>query len=348
MVGCESGVTTRLKSVVPTLIATHCSAHRLSLAACDASNASSMIQRFQRILNQIYVFFSRSSVRTAELSEMQRVLNEPHLKLQHPTETRWLSHQNAVDALQRCLKAVYTTLQNEAAEGEATAHGLCNEIEKPTFVALLLLSNILGVLGNLSRTFQLAQLNLLIVEQLVTDAKAALGVIKDKPLEGGYMIELDTTMQAIGITTPLDKVNFTENAKSYVDAIIANLENRFPQVKTLTLLGYLDPRNVQQSTTAATPLTMLEIGEKLHIDGHKLWQEYIGYKSFVESLPSPVCLETAIHVMYSPANREAMALAYPLISSILARIAVLPASSAQVERLFSAVKRIKIFTKKLS
>ena len=115
------------------------------------------------------------------------------------------------------------------------------------------------------------------------------------------MIELDITMQAIGITTPLDKVNFTENAKSYVDAIIANLENRFPQVKTLTLLGYLDPRNVQQSTTAATPLTMLE---KLHIDGHKLWQEYIGYKSFVESLPSPVCLETAIHVMYSPTEKQ--------------------------------------------
>ena len=86
---------------------------------------------------------------------------------------------------------------------------------------------------------------------------------------------------------------------------------------------------------------MLEIGEKLHIDRHKLWQEYIGYKSFIESLPNPVCLETAIHVMYSPANREAMALAYPLISSILAWIAVLPASSAQVERLFSAMKRIK-------
>ena len=51
-------------------------------------------------------------------------------------------------------------------------------------------------------------------------------------------------------------------------------------------------------------------------------------------------LDTSIHVMYSPANREAMALAYPLISSILARIAVLPASSAQVERLFSAMKSL--------
>ena len=136
MVGCENGVITRIKAVVPTLIATHCSAHRLSLAACDASRSSSVVQRFQRVLNQIYVFFSRSSVRTAELSEMQKVLNEPHLKLQRPTETRWLSHQNAVDALRRCLKAVYTTLQHEASEGEATAYGLCNEIEKPTFIAL--------------------------------------------------------------------------------------------------------------------------------------------------------------------------------------------------------------------
>ena len=57
MVGCEHGVVTRIKQVVPTFIATHCSVHRLSLATCDASNASTMIQRFQRILNQIYVFF---------------------------------------------------------------------------------------------------------------------------------------------------------------------------------------------------------------------------------------------------------------------------------------------------
>ena len=103
---------------------------------------------------------------------MQKVLNESHLKLQQPTETRWLSHQNAVDALRRSLKAVYSTLQHEAAEGEATAHGLCNEMKKPTFIALLLLlSDVLAILGNLSRTFQLAQFNLLVVEQLVTDTK---------------------------------------------------------------------------------------------------------------------------------------------------------------------------------
>ena len=45
--------------------------------------------------------------------------------------------------------------------------------------------------------------------------------------------------------------------------------------------------------------------------------------------------------MHCPENKETMAHAYPIILSILARIAVLPASSAQVERLFSTMKRIK-------
>ena len=272
MVGCETGVVTRIKNKVPTFIATHCSAHRLSLAACDASNSSSLIQRFQKILNQIYVYFSRSSVCSSELVEMQKFLDEPQLKLQRPTETRWLSHQNAVDTLRRCLRTVYVTLQHEASEGDATAHGLSKEIEKPAFVAsLLLLSNILAILGNLSRTFQLAQLNLLSVEQLVVDAKAALLECQKNPLKGGYMTELDITTQAIGITAQLDKTIFTSNAHSYIEAIIQNLNNRFPQLRTLSLLGYFDPRNVQ--TSNATPFTMLEIVSELHlqVDGHKLW-----------------------------------------------------------------------------
>jgi len=61
----------------------------------------------------------------------------------------------------------------------------------------------------------------------------------------------------------------------------------------------------------------------------------------VISLPQPQSIEIAVKVMHSPANREMLAIAYLLISSILAHIAVLPASSAQVERLFSTMKSIK-------
>lgn len=146
-----------------------------------------------------------------------------------------------MDAVWRCLKDVHATLQQEAAEGVATAQGLCNEMEKLAFIAsLLLLSNVFGVLGNLSHTFQPAQLHLhvLVVEQLTTDAKAALRVIKEIPLHGGYMMELEAAMQAIQVATPLAEASFIENARSYmyIDAIITNLDNRLPQVRTLTLL----------------------------------------------------------------------------------------------------------------
>ena len=49
----------------------------------------------------------------------------------------------------------------------------------------------------------------------------------------------------------------------------------------LKCLGYFDPRNVEK----ATPTAMLEVREMLSIDGHKLWQEFTGYKSLVKTLP---------------------------------------------------------------
>ena len=65
MTRCNEGVTTRLKTLVPSLISTHCSAHRLSLAACETASSSSSVTHFEKILNQIYTFSAKSEVRTA-------------------------------------------------------------------------------------------------------------------------------------------------------------------------------------------------------------------------------------------------------------------------------------------
>ena len=52
------------------------------------------------------------------------------MKLQRATETRWLSHQSAVDALRRSYQAVKSALELEAIEGDATALGLSLELSK--------------------------------------------------------------------------------------------------------------------------------------------------------------------------------------------------------------------------
>ena len=82
------------------------------------------------------------------------------------------------------------------------------------------------------------------------------------------MADLEESMQAMGVNENLDTDTFSANARSYVDVIVTNLKNRFPQVRTLSLLGYFDPRNIDSAS--ATPVHMLEVGECLKIDGHKL------------------------------------------------------------------------------
>ena len=54
----------------------------------------------------------------------------------------------------------------------------------------------------------------------------------------------------------------------------------------------------------------------------------------------PKTLSKTDHELWYP-EASGLRLAFPLISSLLARIVVLPASSADVERVFSSLKRIK-------
>ena len=73
MTGPLTGVVARIKLKVPLFLATHCVAHRLSLAAVDACANSNLVSRFQSLLNEIYSFFSRSTVHTQQLKEVENV-----------------------------------------------------------------------------------------------------------------------------------------------------------------------------------------------------------------------------------------------------------------------------------
>lgn len=179
---------------------------------------------------------------------------------------------------------MHDNLDQEAINGEALALGLYKEMEKPTFIAnLLFLSNVLTILGNLSRTFQMTHLNLLSVEQIIIGAIAQLNVIKNNVLKSGYMADYNMLTQSVNTAELLDEGHFVNNAASYLNALISNLRNQFPQVHILKLLRYFQPENINH----ATPLVMLELGEFLQEDGHKIWLEFAGYKSFIETLPEP-------------------------------------------------------------
>ena len=77
-------------------------------------------------------------MRTAGLKAIQEVLNDPSLKLREAKDVRWLSHDSAVQTLQRTLPAVLTALEREAAEnGEPLMIGLVRVMKCYEFVACL-------------------------------------------------------------------------------------------------------------------------------------------------------------------------------------------------------------------
>ena len=63
MLGVRGGVSRLLKDQIPFLVANHCVAHRLALAAGQAANEIPYLKRFKDILDQLYRFYENSSVR---------------------------------------------------------------------------------------------------------------------------------------------------------------------------------------------------------------------------------------------------------------------------------------------
>ena len=135
---CINGVMMQLKGVVPLFIATHCAAHSLSLPVSQVCEVVPCAKRFERLINQMYTFFSHSTARSQKLMEIQKVLNEPKLKLKRAIDTRWLSHESAINAIRRSYVAVKQTFEQEAVEGDATANGLAIEMSEPSFLYSLI------------------------------------------------------------------------------------------------------------------------------------------------------------------------------------------------------------------
>ena len=138
---------------------------------------------------------------------------------------------------------------------------------------------------------------------------------------------------------PVEKVRkeqFIDDAESYLTSLITNIKSRFPKPHLLSLLGSIDPRNA----CSTAPAVMLELASHFHLDGPQLMCEFGAYQSYVSSSKCESMREI-VASFWHPSCRETMTAAYPLLSDIIARVAVLPASSAEVERVFSNVNRVK-------
>ena len=88
MTGRREGVATRLKRLNNGIISVHCVAHRLALAASQASQSIPYLACFKDILSSLIYFDHNSSVRQSGLTAIQMVLGDPVLRLKQAKDVR--------------------------------------------------------------------------------------------------------------------------------------------------------------------------------------------------------------------------------------------------------------------
>lgn len=243
------------------MINIHCVAHRLALAASQASNDIHYLKKFKNIVHNLYQFYHNSPVRMAGLEAIQVVLGDQTLKLKEAKDVRWLSHNAAIQTLRRTLPSVVASLEREAVErGEPVALGLAKMIKTYEFVATLyLFSDILPHVCRLSLVFQQQDVDLALVRPQVNATLACIAAYKDNPTPSLSKLDedLDTFLQGLGITIPpTKKVNFkTHIQKKYVKSLEEQLQNWFPDMELLDSFCIFNP--YQLDTNALSRLQIL-------------------------------------------------------------------------------------------
>ena len=241
MTGRVNGLAVRLQQVNGKIVAVWCVAHKLALVAHWAAKAVPYLVQYEEIVIGIYNFFQYSAVRYNKLKELKNLMNQKVKRFKKPTQVRWLSTFEAVEAIYSAWTLLILSLEHEAAsnnsEGAAKARGMVRKIKSFVFLATTcFLRDVLGLITKCSKVFQK---DIIDIDQMQTMLEATVAAIKDmKENPGGHLEELMSHMETndcehrgtrVGDFTEAQKNRFNGIKDKMIDNIVAQVEERFPE-----------------------------------------------------------------------------------------------------------------------
>ena len=143
-----------------------------------------------------------------------------------------------------------------------------------------------------------------------------------------------------------DPENFQKNVReAYIDAIVANIKSRFPDMTIITSFGIFDPNK----TPATSSESFTEYGEvqlevliqhfgEAYLDQTALQQEWIYTKQLLADSFSSLSTREVLEMILKDTSLTTL---LPQIHKLAAIALTIPITTANCERGFSAVKRIK-------
>lgn len=250
MTGKKSGVSARLSSDQPLVVNIHCMAHKLALCTSQAADSIPYLKKYKEILTNIFYHFKHSSLRTANLSKIEHILNDKQLKIKEIHSVRWFAFYSALEAIFHTWASLVTYFEQEKqAEKGGVAKGIHSQITQFEFVGVTyLLMDIMPILTKLSLSFQKQDIDIALVQPLIQSTISQLEYLEqnDGPhmqLFHSALAENILDLRDHSIPVSKNKQTHLNNVRSeFIQKIVAQLNIRFPQkdtsiISALAVLG---------------------------------------------------------------------------------------------------------------
>ena len=344
MIGKKSGVATRLKEMKPEIVTVHCHNHRL--AAKDSFETIKIMRDTDDLLSHVFKYYHLSANRSTSLQTIQKLLDCGNKKIKQAAHTRWLSHLDAVTSLRDNYSAIITDMENAVQSGNdkvrlsggPSASGLVKKLKTYESVHIVhFLCDALKPLTTLALTFERNDIDLSMVKPRMESTISSLKKLKST--EGLSTRRAVKLVNEHKISVTDRQVESVENAeKLFIDNLIEQVERRLDSSDIVDCLGVF---NMTDNSAFYGNDEILYLAEYFKMNVDETLQEWDILKSSVENLDSKDIAGPASMIRTLSLVKNITGNYCPHVEKLCVTAAVLPISSAEVERVFSDVNRTK-------
>ena len=285
----------------------------------------------------------------ASLHSIQEVLNDPSIKCKQAEDVRWLSHDMAIKAVIHTLSSILVSLDRETSENsDPTAHGLLNFMKSYKFVACTyLLSDILPHLSRLSCIFQKQHIDLSLVQPCL---KTTIDSIKQyETTPGPNLRKLDEVLSSdlkdFDITpTDVQKTEFRSSIQvKYIQAVIVELIIFLMSIGLMLLVYLIHKRYPQIQKTLLSMVSSKLSVFKLPMEKEQVLVWTVLNVLVIGKVLKGFCQQVFTHEYEKNDQTTDASLRdmYPNLAKLASIAVLIPVSTAECERSFSAMNRIK-------
>ncbi|KAI6649896.1 Zinc finger protein [Oopsacas minuta] len=346
MSGHRSGVQIRLRLHAPSSIYVHCRCHKLQLAVLNAASEHTVVKRVLGTLLTIWKAFHFSPKKAEKLAEIQAELQAPEIKMQKPSDTRWLARERAVSVVRRILPALVSTFEEIYAEtGDAESHGIATLLLKyKTVACIYMLSDVLHIVAKLQGSLQAKDIDLASVPSMVASTTKRLLELKEDVTSSTWFKEhslVFTDDAQLGekhiVVLEEEKSEFLHKVyRPYLQSVIDHINVRMESTELISAMSVFDPRHLpgqkKNYQRGDEGISQPDIEAKETESEWKLFRRLIFLQYKGRSLQFVLSRLLGNGEIYA---------AFPNLAKIAAILEVLPVTTATVERSFSNMKLIK-------